>query len=653
MKLIHLTLDQLSPSRVNVRKKGGKEIADLLPSIRRLGILQPLLVRASADGYEVVAGQRRLAALTALAAEGIADPVPVIVMQDGDDATAIEASLTENIARLPMDEIDQYKAFAALRGEGLEIGDIAARFGVSERLVTQRLAIAGIIAPVLNAYRRDEINAETLRVLTMATPRQQKDWWKLFKDKESYAPQGRQLRSWLFGGGVIRLDHALFDLEQYTGPIISDLFSEARYFGDVQAFWSLQHAAIAARREAYLAKGWEAVVVLDIGQHVPRWDYVKVPKARGGKVYVSMTADGEVSFLEGYLPEREARRRQKQEAEGGKPDGAPLPSTLARGELTKPMHNYIGLHKHAAVRTELLAHPRIALRLTVAHMIAGSGLWKLEADRQKAASPAIQESLAASLAEQGFAEERRRIHLLLGLDDTAEEDGAEHDGETEADADSEAEDAEAEANADTGADEDDVAPDRDSQTVRRDGPVVFHGQGSWVEGRCLARIFESLMHMEDSTVMRILTFAMAETLEAQTGTVDALGLLLGTDMRNWWTPDEVFFDLLRDKQAINAMVREVAGDVTAGAHALSTAKIQKKIVADCLNGTRTGEATAGEWVPPYMAFPPKGYTTRFEGPITPDWSPKSSGGEAVTEDDHAAEVEDPDLDDCGDVSKAA
>ena len=50
MKLIHLTLDQLSPSRVNVRKKGGKEIADLLPSIRRLGILQPLLVRASADG---------------------------------------------------------------------------------------------------------------------------------------------------------------------------------------------------------------------------------------------------------------------------------------------------------------------------------------------------------------------------------------------------------------------------------------------------------------------------------------------------------------------------------------------------------------------------------------------------------------------------
>lgn len=652
MKLIHLTLDQLSPSRVNVRKKGGKEIADLLPSIRRLGILQPLLVRASADGYEVVAGQRRLAALTALAAEGIADPVPVIVMQDGDDATAIEASLTENIARLPMDEIDQYKAFAALRGEGLEIGDIAARFGVSERLVTQRLAIAGIIEPVLNAYRRDEISAETLRVLTMATPRQQKDWWKLFKDKESYAPQGRQLRSWLFGGGVIRLERALFDLEQYKGPIISDLFSEARYFGDVQAFWSLQHAAIAARREAYLAKGWEAVVVLDIGQHVPRWDYVKVPKARGGKVYVSMTADGEVSFLEGYLPEREARRRQKQEAEGGKPNGAPLPSTVARGELTKPMHNYIGLHKHAAVRTELLAHPRIALRLTVAHMIAGSGLWKLEADRQKAASPAIQDSLAASLAERGFAEERRRIHLLLGLDETDAEEGADGDGGTKADADSEAE-PDAEAHADGGADEDEAAPDRDSQTVRRDGPVVFHGQGHWLEGRCLARIFESLMHMEDSTVMRILTFAMAETLEAQTGTVDALGLLLGTDMRNWWAPDEVFFDLLRDKQAINAMVREVAGDVTAGAHALSTAKIQKKIVADCLNGTRTGEVKAGEWTPPYMAFPPRGYTTRFEGPITPDWTPKSSGREASAEDDAAAEVEGPDLDDRGDVSEAA
>jgi ParB family chromosome partitioning protein len=88
--------------------------------------------------------------------------------------------------------------------------------------------------------------------------------------------------------------------------------------------------------------------------------------------------------------------------------------------------------------------------------------------------------------------------------------------------------------------------------------------------------------------------------------LDTLGVLLGTDMRNWWTPDERFFDLLRDKQAINAMVREVAGDMAADGNVSATAKVQKKIVMDCLSGTR--EAQVKNWLPRYMAFPMQNYT---------------------------------------------
>ena len=207
MKMIHLNLEQLTLSPLNVRKIGGKEIADLVPSIRSLGIIQPLLVRqiaqdgadngdgtGTASRYEIVAGQRRYHALVKLAGDGIADPVPCMVMEDGEDAKAVEASLSENIARLPMDEIDQYKAFAALQKTGLDIPEIASRYGVTERLVGQRLAIATIMQPILNAYRREEIGADTLRAMTMATPRQQKAWWKLFRDEEAYAPQGRALR---------------------------------------------------------------------------------------------------------------------------------------------------------------------------------------------------------------------------------------------------------------------------------------------------------------------------------------------------------------------------------------------------------------------------------------------------------------------------
>lgn len=509
MKLDHLPLEQLKLSPLNVRKKGGKDVADLLPSVRSLGIIQPLLVRPNCEGFEIVAGQRRYHALRTLAEEGEVAPVPVAIIEDEDDARALEASLAENFRHRPMDEIDEYKAFAAMKAEGLSVDEIAARFAVTEKLVNQRLAIAGIIDPILNAYRRDEIRSDTLRLLTMATPRQQKSWWALFKEKDGHAPTGWRLKEWLFGGAQVPVSNALFDIEQYGGAIISDLFGEERYFSDAKTFWELQSAAIAERREAYLQAGWSEVVVLDAGVQFYTWEHVKTPKKKGGRVYVAITQDGEVTFHEGWLTEKEARRQAKVSE-----DGAVEPKQ-ARPELTKAMHNYLGLHRHAAVRTELLAHSGIALRLAVAHMIAGSNLWRVEADKQKAQSEAITESLAGTQAQAGFAEERARIRQLLGIEDEADE------------------------------------------------PITQNAQGYFVRGR-------SLLKMEDETVLRVLSYIMAETLEAHTDMVDTLGSLIGTDMRNWWKPDAVFFDLMRDKAAINAMVREIAGDHAADAHTAAT-----------------------------------------------------------------------------------
>ena len=190
MQLQHIDLADLKTAAVNVRKHGGRDVSDLVPSIRSLGVLQPLLVRPNCEGYEIVAGQRRYRALLKLPEEGGVEPVPCIVMQDGDDARAIEASLAENIARLPMDEIDQYKAFAALVKEGADAEEIASRFGVTMRLVRQRLAIANIIPPILTAYRRGDIRSETLRILTMASCSQQKAWLELFRSEDEYAPRG-------------------------------------------------------------------------------------------------------------------------------------------------------------------------------------------------------------------------------------------------------------------------------------------------------------------------------------------------------------------------------------------------------------------------------------------------------------------------------
>ncbi|MCP4185521.1 MAG: ParB/RepB/Spo0J family partition protein [Hyphomicrobiales bacterium] len=562
MKLQHIKIDDLKTTAINVRKKGGKDIADLLPSIRSLGILQPLLVRPNCEGYEIVAGQRRYHALVKLSEESEIEPVPCIIMDEQDNAKAIEASLAENVARLPMDEIDQYKAFSALVKEGKSVDEIASQFGITERLVEQRLAIANLINPVLTAYRKDEIGAGTIRSLTLATKRQQNEWWKLFKSEDEYAPQGHALKEWLFGGANIPVSNAMFDVEDYKGAIVSDLFGDERYFADTVKFWSIQNQAIAEAKERYLANGWSDVILLDVGDYWSSWEYCKTAKKDGGKVYVRIANDGEVTFHEGYLTEKEAKRLEKA-SNGTEPE-----KPVERCELTKSMQNYLDLHRHSAVRTELLAHGDIALRLAVAQIIAGSSLWDIKADQQKANTDAIAESLATNKAEDRFTEERQAVRDLLGWSD----DGAD---------------------------------------------TIVPAKNDWQRQNDLYKIFAKLIELDDVNVTRILTFVVAETLPAGSAMVEVLGNLLNVDMADHWQVNEtptqsVFLDLHRDKEAINAMLKHIGGKHVADGNISATAKVQKKIIADFLDGTRKGgkKANNGNWQPRYMDFPMRAYTKR-------------------------------------------
>lgn len=549
MQLNHIPLDDLTPAALNVRKKGGKEISDLLPSLREHGLLQPLLVRPKDDGFEIIAGQRRYHALCALAEEqDAAENVPCLIMAEGDDAQAIEASLTENLARLPMDEIDQYTAFAALVKQGLDTDDIAARFGITTRLVTQRLAIAAIIPPILTAYRKGDIAPQTLRLLTMATKSQQKDWLRLYKSEGDRAPEGYSLKCWLFGGAEIKTQVALFDLADYTGSIVSDLFGEDSYFADSEAFWGLQNSAIAKAKESYLAAGWAEVIVLEVGEYFPSYQYVATCKEDGGKIYVNVAHNGEVSFYEGQLSRKEIEAR-KRKAEGGAKTSQP--------ELTKAMQNYIGLHKHAAVRQHLLSHQGLALRLAVAQIIAGSPLWCVQGDPQCAAKDSITESLSTNTAEARFTEERADIVKLLGLD------------------------------------------------LKTDTQTIVPRTEDYGAHRDLQSLFKTLCQLDDDEVMRILTFITVETLPAQSSMVEALGAQMCTDISAVWSPDQTFLDLMRDKQAINGMVAEIAGTEVAAQHITSTAKVQKAVITACLDGTRAAEVK--DWTPRYMRFPMGSY----------------------------------------------
>ena len=562
MELRHIPIDELRPAAINMRHgKRPPDIDDILPSIRARGILQPLLVRpvaAEANLYEIVAGRRRYFSAKAVKEEqGEVEPLPCAVMEPGDDAAALEASLIENIARLDPDEMSQYECFARLTREGKSVADIAATFGLTELMVKRRLALGTLIAPIREAYRAEKIDAASIRHLTLASQAKQKEWWKLWKTDRSACPTGHRLKQWLFGGQSIATGAALFPLDTYEGEIVTDLFGEEGYFADPDLFWRKQGEAIAAKADALREAGWSEVIVMEPGEHFPAWDYEKVPKKKGGKVYVEVSGRGEVSFHEGYLSRAEARRKAKHEGAGN--DAAEL--RAARPEVTKAMRNYIELHRHAAVRAELLDHPGIALRLMLAHVIAGSALWQVTPEPQKAASDAIAKSLAANVAERAFRGWQANIRALLGLPE------------------------------------------------ERENLTAPHG-----DAEATIALFAKLLMLNDEEVMNVLATVMGETLQVGSAAVEALAVVLKRDMGPVWEPDAPFFELLRDRSTINAMLADIAGKSVADQNVAEKASVQKQIIRDCLAGTN-GRAKVGTWLPRWMHVPARAY--REDGDFAP------------------------------------
>lgn len=560
MELQHIPLDQLKVSPLNMRHaRKAPDVSDILPSIRARGVQQPLLVRKNGESFEIVAGRRRYFAAKSIVDDGGAvEPLPCAIMEPGDDAAALEASLIENLARLDPDEMTQYETFVRLRKAGKSVADIAATFGITELMVKRRLALGELLPKIRDAYRNEDIDAETVRHLTMATKRQQRDWLKLFSDPDEYAPRGWQLKQWLFGGQQISTEVALFPLDAYKGQTVTDLFGEKGYLADADQFWTLQNAAIAAKRDALLEDGWTDVEVLEPGQSFHSWDHEKTPKKDGGRVYITVSHGGEVEVHEGWLTTKEAnaKRRAKVSKDDPSTDGKPV-----RPELTNPAQNYIELHRHAAVRHALLSHPGVALPLMVAHAIGGSALWQTRPDPQTTRKDETAESVAKSKAETALAEERKEALKLLGL------------------------------------------PRHGHSVVRSNG-----------DDYRVVELFGALLKLSDDDVMRVLAIVMAETLEAGTAVVEALGTHLKVDMRDYWEADNAFFDLLRDRGAVNAMVRHIGGKAVADANVSATTKVQKKIVRGFITGD--GRKKVEGWLPRYMAFPFRAYTKAGGGRLT-------------------------------------
>ena len=270
-KLVPLNSLELHPANVRSAQAYGEDsVQALAANISAVGLLQPLLVQAmETGGYGVLAGGRRLAALKLLAADrkvkGFTGKTKIACHVVPDDAPATAAlSLSENEMVAPMDAIDRYESFTALREtDGLDIAAIARMFGLGERSVRETLRIGQVAADIRAAHRAGQVSLETLKAFAAhPDPEVQLEVFTALSSEGSRVEHWQVKRALTDRG--VRQGDALgrFVLDAYRaadGPVAPDLIEEDSVLTDpglVQTLLARQLDDLAEEARAEMGFAW-------------------------------------------------------------------------------------------------------------------------------------------------------------------------------------------------------------------------------------------------------------------------------------------------------------------------------------------------------------------------------------------------------------
>lgn len=144
--------------------RGGSDGADLqtlADSIAEHGVLQPILVTSTIDGYQLIAGERRLRAAEMAGLERI----PAVVREVADQAQ-LELALIENLQRADLSPLEEAHAFRQLMDEfGLDQGAVAQRVGKARSSVANTVRLLDLAEPVRAALADGRISEGHARAI--------------------------------------------------------------------------------------------------------------------------------------------------------------------------------------------------------------------------------------------------------------------------------------------------------------------------------------------------------------------------------------------------------------------------------------------------------------------------------------------------------
>jgi ParB family chromosome partitioning protein len=175
--ILHCDTQLIHPNRYQPRIRfSDKELEELCASIKTHGILQPLLVRPDDDGYELIAGERRLRAAKRIGLQR----VPVLV-KDVSESQLLEMSLIENIQREDLNPIEAADAYHQLVTEfGLNQDEVARRVGKSRPTVTNFLRLRQLSAEIKETLKEGTISMGHARaLLAIENPGRRRSAWQL------------------------------------------------------------------------------------------------------------------------------------------------------------------------------------------------------------------------------------------------------------------------------------------------------------------------------------------------------------------------------------------------------------------------------------------------------------------------------------------
>jgi ParB/RepB/Spo0J family partition protein len=265
-----LETNVIHESPTNPRRSFSETSLDeLAASVRRHGVLQPILVRPNGDGFVLIAGARRLRAAKLAGCATV--PARVLEL---DDAAADEATIIENLHRENVHPLDEGVSYQRLVSAGRTIEDIAAALGKSKGYVYQRISLTRLVPKVQDLLARDILPLIYVLKIAVVPAEQQEEalaqcFRPLFRDEEARRDQLEplaQLSAWI--EKTVRLNPRSEDTQVLLPALTEQLVSaEQERDASVLALSTLHFHTDKADPKPILAKSWKAAEGKDRCKH--------------------------------------------------------------------------------------------------------------------------------------------------------------------------------------------------------------------------------------------------------------------------------------------------------------------------------------------------------------------------------------------------